>query len=149
MSLAYPDDSVQTLTSAWWVDDKADSLVRGRLLWTWVPYPEMKPYRLIPEGRGDAPRQHFRARSGLKRSVSATRPKALPRSLSPLFPCVTARAIWSNAASGALRSSLGRAASRSPKTLVEVTNAGNRRDPFLWRRTTGLNRVLPAEGLCL
>jgi hypothetical protein len=61
VSPAYPDDSVQTLTSAWWVDDKGDSLVRGRMVWTWVPYPEMKPYRLIPEGRGDAPRQHSRA----------------------------------------------------------------------------------------
>jgi hypothetical protein len=34
---------------------------RGRLIATLVSYPEMKPHRLIPEGRGDDARQHQRA----------------------------------------------------------------------------------------
>jgi hypothetical protein len=57
----YPDDCVQKYVHPWWIEERADTVVRGRLLWTWVPYPEMKPYRLIPEGRGDDPRQHSRA----------------------------------------------------------------------------------------
>jgi hypothetical protein len=61
VSPKYPDDCVQTLTSTWWIGNKADSIVRGRLLWTWIPYPELKPYRLVPEGRGDDARQHSRA----------------------------------------------------------------------------------------
>jgi hypothetical protein len=61
VSPTYPDDAVQTLTSTWWVEDKTEAIVRGRLLWTWVRYPEMEPYRLIPEGRGEDARQHARA----------------------------------------------------------------------------------------
>lgn len=57
----YSDDCVQKYIDPWWTEDRTDSIVRGRLLWTWVPYPEMKPYRLVPEGRGDDPRQHGRA----------------------------------------------------------------------------------------
>ena len=34
---------------------------KGRLVRTVVAYPEMKPHRLIPEGRGDDPRDHSRA----------------------------------------------------------------------------------------
>lgn len=57
----YPDDSVQSLTRQWWIDEKSGAPARGRLLWTFVPYPNMKPHRLVPEGRGDDPRQHTRA----------------------------------------------------------------------------------------
>jgi hypothetical protein len=57
----YPDDCVQKYIDPWWTEDRTDTVVRGRLLWTWVPYPEMKPYRLVPEGRGDDSRQHSRA----------------------------------------------------------------------------------------
>lgn len=61
MAQTYPDDCVQAFTNNWWIEDKTGTLVRGRLLWTLVPYPEMKPYRLVPLGRGDDPRQHQRA----------------------------------------------------------------------------------------
>ena len=57
----YPDDSVQPLTRQWWIEDASGVPARGRLLWTFVPYPGMKPFRLVPEGRGDDPRQHTRA----------------------------------------------------------------------------------------
>jgi len=57
----YPDDAIQTLASAWWTEDKTDTIVRGRLIWTLIPYPEMKPYRLVPIGRGDDPKQHSTA----------------------------------------------------------------------------------------
>lgn len=61
MSLRYPDDAIQTLASSWWVEDKTETIVRGRLIWTLIPYAEMKPYRLVPVGRGDAARQHTTA----------------------------------------------------------------------------------------
>lgn len=57
----YPDDSVQSLAREWWIADQSGAPSRGRLLWTFVPYPEMKPHRLIPEGRGDDARQHTHA----------------------------------------------------------------------------------------
>src|SRR5438034_4034013 len=59
--LKYPDDAIQTLTSSWWVEDKTNAVVRGRLIWTLIPYPELKPFRLVPIGRGDDPRQHVSA----------------------------------------------------------------------------------------
>jgi hypothetical protein len=61
VSPKYPDDAVQTLASSWWTEDKAETIVRGRLIWTLIPYPEMKPYRLVPIGRGDNARQHSTA----------------------------------------------------------------------------------------
>lgn len=57
----YPDDSVQSLTRQWWMQDDSGVPARGRLIWTFVAYPDMKPHRLVPEGRGDDARQHTRA----------------------------------------------------------------------------------------
>lgn len=57
----YPEDSVQWLVGQWWIEDRSGAPTRGRLLRTFVPYPEQKPHRLIPEGRGEDPRQHTRA----------------------------------------------------------------------------------------
>lgn len=57
----FPEDSVQSLTNEWWVEDRAQRLMRGRLIRTFVPYPEMKPHRLVPEDRGEDARQHARA----------------------------------------------------------------------------------------
>lgn len=57
----YPDDSVQALTRAWWVGERTGNVIRGRLIRTFVPYPEMKPHRLVPEDRGENARQHTRA----------------------------------------------------------------------------------------
>jgi hypothetical protein len=58
VSQTYPDASVQALTSSWWVTEAGAAIVPGRLIWTLVPFPEMKPYRLVPIGRGEDPRQH-------------------------------------------------------------------------------------------
>ncbi|MBI3400631.1 MAG: hypothetical protein HY048_04350 [Acidobacteria bacterium] len=57
----YPEDSVQSLTNEWWIPERTGTIVRGRLIRTFVPYPEMKPHRLIPEDRGENARQHARA----------------------------------------------------------------------------------------
>ena len=57
----FPEDSVQWLMNEWWVDDRPQTIKRGRLIRTLVPYPEMKPHRLVPEDRGQDARQHTRA----------------------------------------------------------------------------------------
>ncbi len=57
----FPEDSVQSITTEWWVEDRTQTIKRGRLIRTFVPYPEMKPHRLIPEDRGENARQHTRA----------------------------------------------------------------------------------------
>ena len=57
----YPDDSIQFLVEPWWVPAEGSQIQRGRLITTLVPYPDMKPHRLVPEGRGDDARQHQRA----------------------------------------------------------------------------------------
>ena len=62
----FPDDSIQSLTDDWWLNDSAQTIVRGRLIRTFVPYPEMKPHRLVPEDRGQNPRQHERAQFHLE-----------------------------------------------------------------------------------
>ena len=40
----YPDDSVQSLTRQWWIEDPSGVPARGRLLWTFVPYPGMNRF---------------------------------------------------------------------------------------------------------
>jgi hypothetical protein len=57
----YPDDSVQSWPTDWWVKDEKRTADRGRLVRTFVPYPEQKPHRLIPEARGTDPTDHSRA----------------------------------------------------------------------------------------
>src|SRR5262245_30668705 len=58
----YPDDSVQYLVEPWWIPATGAQIERGRLIRTLIPYPDMQPYRLIPQGRGDDARQHDTAR---------------------------------------------------------------------------------------
>jgi len=48
----FPEVSVQSLATSWWEIDSSATIGRGRLLKVIVPYPEMKPYRLVPIGRG-------------------------------------------------------------------------------------------------
>ena len=57
----YPEDSIQSLVEPWWTPAAGGKVERGRLIRALVPYPEMKPHRLIPEGRGSDARQHERA----------------------------------------------------------------------------------------
>lgn len=46
----YPEDSVQSLTNEWWIEERTGNIIRGRLIRTFVPYPEMEPFRI-----GDPP----------------------------------------------------------------------------------------------
>ena len=56
-----PEDSVQFAVDPWWTRDDRQSPDRGRLLISFVPYPEQEPRRLVVEGRAE-PREHERAR---------------------------------------------------------------------------------------
>ncbi|MDP3278710.1 MAG: hypothetical protein Q8Q09_26200 [Deltaproteobacteria bacterium] len=57
--MAWPEDSVQSLVSPWWVAVDRARPSRGHLLWAWVPHFASTPYVLIPEGRG-SPLEHKR-----------------------------------------------------------------------------------------
>jgi hypothetical protein len=63
----YPELCVQSVVGeAWWEEGHRELLARGRLIWAVVQYPDVKPYRLVPLGRGDEPRQHQEARYRLE-----------------------------------------------------------------------------------
>lgn len=61
VSQAFPEASVQNIIGSWWQAASTGTIQRGRLIRTIVPYPEMKPARLLIEGRGDDARQHGKA----------------------------------------------------------------------------------------
>jgi hypothetical protein len=61
VATTYPDSTIQGVVGhEWWKQDKrsAGPLSRGRLVWVTVPFPDLKPFRLVPLGRGDDPKQH-------------------------------------------------------------------------------------------
>jgi hypothetical protein len=62
VSQTFPEASFQSLTGSWWEAASGGAIELGRLVKTIVPYPDLKPYRLVPEGRGTDPRQHSEAR---------------------------------------------------------------------------------------
>lgn len=49
------------MTGPWWESDERETPDRGRLVWAIVPYPDLKPFRIVPVGRGENPRQHDQA----------------------------------------------------------------------------------------
>ena len=78
----YPDDSVAALCDAWWAEDARRELGAGRLLRAFVPFPEPKPFELIPEGRAE-PTTHQRALFTI-RPFDPTRPSAPAASVLPV-----------------------------------------------------------------
>lgn len=58
----YPEDCPQWYADSSWVKVDSGPVSRGELLRTLVPYPDQKPFRLVPADRGDDPRQHATAR---------------------------------------------------------------------------------------
>jgi hypothetical protein len=61
VSQQFPEVSVQNVIGSWWQIASTGAVQRGRLIKTIVPYPGMKPVRLLIEGRGSNPRQHDKA----------------------------------------------------------------------------------------
>lgn len=84
MTPTYPDDSIQSLVSPWWVRG-SPQLARGSLVWALATYPEQKPFRLVTVDRGEDARQHTQAtyyleefRLGMSRQRSTLPIAALP-----------------------------------------------------------------------
>jgi hypothetical protein len=66
VSQVFPDISIQSVMGSWWEPAPAGGIVKGSLVKPIVPYPDYKPLRMVPEGRGDDPRQHQSARYRLE-----------------------------------------------------------------------------------
>jgi hypothetical protein len=85
----YPDDSIQDQCDAWWLEDSTRDVVRGRLLKTFVPFPEPKPFELVPVARPE-PTEHKRALFNIQpfNLTGSTAPavSALPVAGMPLRP---------------------------------------------------------------
>ncbi|AGW13801.1 hypothetical protein [Megalodesulfovibrio gigas] len=73
----YPDDCIQTLTNAWWVQTDNKTPTKWRLAWAFVPYVDQLPYQLIPKARTDD-REHDRAECEIA-PCNVAAPPALPR----------------------------------------------------------------------
>jgi len=83
----YPDDSLQSFVSPWWVEDEEKKLSRGRLLWAYLPHVDQQPVVLIPEGRTD-PTDHTKAFYRVEPFQIKNPPKApkLPVAGLPQYP---------------------------------------------------------------
>jgi hypothetical protein len=84
----YPDDSVQGIVGGWW-EPASGAAQRGRLIRTHVHFPDMKPHRLTPIGRGDDARQHSKAQFVIDECRLTDPPapvSSLPVAGIPLFP---------------------------------------------------------------
>jgi hypothetical protein len=84
----YPEDCIQALVDPWWTKTADSEIRRGRLLRAFVPQAEMIPLELVPEGRGDNPADHSRAKfriQQLRISQPSSAP-SLPVAALPHYP---------------------------------------------------------------
>src|SRR3954470_20639496 len=58
VSQDFPDDCPQSLIDPWWINDPERPLVRGSLVWTYLPHPDQEPRVLVLTGRDDDPTDH-------------------------------------------------------------------------------------------
>ncbi len=84
----FPEDSIQAQFGSWWVEDPAQTVVRGRLIRTLVPYPEQKPHRLFVAKRSADPGEHSRAELRVEpfRPGTSGAGDGLPVAALPLHP---------------------------------------------------------------
>ncbi len=84
----YPDDCIQALVSSWWTTVKKRTVLRGHLLWAFVPHVDQEPLGLVPEGRSKDLTDHRRARYRLEplRISQAPQGPRLPIAALPSFP---------------------------------------------------------------
>jgi len=54
----FPEDCPQSLIDPWWINDPERPLVRGSLVWTYLPHPDQEPRVLVLTGRDDDPTDH-------------------------------------------------------------------------------------------
>lgn len=88
MPTEYPEDSVQAFVGEWWTKAAGSEIGRGRLIRALVLYPDQKPYRVIPEGRGEDVTDHSRAKLKIEPFSfdRAPRGEGLPVAGLPLRP---------------------------------------------------------------
>lgn len=77
----YPDDQIQHFVCPnddWWLEDSSHPIIRGRLLWAYLPHVDVVPVELIAEGRpGADPTDHTHAEIQL-RQLRISAPGKLP-----------------------------------------------------------------------
>lgn len=160
MTPTFPEASVHNLIGDWWEPAPDAQVTRGRLLRALVPYPDMKPYRLVPEGRGDEARQHQRANYRMEefrigdppRSVSTLPVAGLPLRDGETYlvrrgkirPVVVV-ALPGGSSRGAVHEALGKLAAPASPACGSVLRRSGRRD------TSGLESAVrfadPACGI--
>jgi len=88
MPTEYPEDSVQAFVDNWWTEATSTEVTRGRLIRALVLYPDQKPYRILPEGRGEDVADHSRARLKVEPFAfdKPSRGEGLPVAGLPLHP---------------------------------------------------------------
>jgi len=91
-TLNYPDDSVQKLiapsdANPWWVIDKTSKIVRGRLIWSFVPHVDQIPYQLVITGRSTDATIHNKATAEIStfNFNHYRKPVSLPVAAFPLY----------------------------------------------------------------
>lgn len=62
MNQNFPDDSPQSLVQPWWINDPSRSVVRGRLIWAYLPHVDQEPRVLSAIGRDDDATDHRTAK---------------------------------------------------------------------------------------
>jgi len=85
-TLTYPEDSIQSIFNAWWLEDSSHGYQRGRLIRAFLPHVEQVPKQIIATGRA-SPTDHVHANyeiCPLQVCRPATRP-SLPVAALPAF----------------------------------------------------------------
>lgn len=82
----YPEQSVQSLIGNWWTKKESSELVRGRLIWAWVPYVSQQPRILVVKGRS-TPTDHHRAEFRIEtmKGIVCEEPAVLPVAAFPSY----------------------------------------------------------------
>lgn len=62
MNPSFPEDCPQSLIDPWWINDPARPLVRGSLIWAYLPHVDQEPRVLTLTGRDDDPTDHRTAK---------------------------------------------------------------------------------------
>ncbi len=62
MNQSFPEDCPQTLVDPWWINDAQRPLVRGSLIWAYLPHADQEPRVMALTGRDDDPTDHRMAK---------------------------------------------------------------------------------------
>ncbi len=84
--MKYKDDSIQYFCDPWWETEKSSEILRGRLIWAFLPHVDQTPYTLVIEGRQE-PTEHKKALFKMEplRINQTQKQNTLPVAGAPLF----------------------------------------------------------------